>query len=360
MRILIIMDPGILVPPKTYGGHERLVEMFAKEYTRLGHEVHLLVTTGSEVPGCKVHPIGEEGFPPTTRQARLAIPTAWKFLWKHRKHFDLVHNFGRLAYLLPILHVSVKKIMTYGREINSTNISIVNCLPNKNLVFTGCSSNLISRGGVAGRWETVYNAIDFSKYGVQTAIPDAAPLMFLGRIEQVKGCHTAIDVAKETGHQLIIAGNVSPLSKEIEYFEKQIKPHIDGKHIVHVGAVNDEQKNEYLGKAKALLFPIEWDEPFGMVMTEAMACGTPVIGFRKGSVPEVIEEGVTGFVIDTKQQMLEAVKKVSSIDRTRCRNVAFNSFDVSVIALHYLSLFEKPTKSVSVNQRKQASSLLHS
>ncbi|HMO34123.1 MAG TPA: glycosyltransferase [Lacibacter sp.] len=341
MRILLVMDPGILVPPKGYGGHERLVYMFAKEYARLGHEVHLLVTRGSEVEGCTVHPFGKEGFPPKKWDARMAIPTAWRFLWKHRNDFDLIHNFGRLAYLLPVLNHPVKKIMTYGREISSGNIRVMNRLPNRNLVYTGCSRDLISRVQAGGRWEAVYNAIPFEQYTVQPTVAPDAPLMFLGRIERIKGAHTAIAVAKATGHRLILAGNISPLVEEKKYFEGEIQPHIDSKQIVYVGALNDEQKNFYLGKAKALLFPIEWNEPFGMVMVEAMACGTPVIGFNSGSVNEVIDEGRTGFKVQTDAEMTYKIASISEIDRTDCRNQAVERFDVPVIAKHYLSLFDK-------------------
>lgn len=338
MKILIVMDPGIMVPPLGYGGHERLVYMFAKEYNRQGHEVHLLVTTGSKVEGCIVHDFGKEGFPPKKWDARKAIPTAWIFLWKHRNEFDLIHNFGRLIYLLPILNHSVKKIMTYGREISSRNIKYINKLPNKNIVFTGCSTNLISRCTGGGRWETVYNAIDFSKYNLVENVPADAPLMFLGRIEKIKGCHTAIKLAKETGNKLIIAGNVSPLAEEQLYFKNEIEPHIDGEQIVHVGQVNDEQKNVYLGKAKALLFAIEWNEPFGMVMVEAMACGTPVIGYRKGSVPEVVTNDITGWVVDSEEEMKSAISKLPSINRSNCRTYAQQQFDVPVIAKRYLTL----------------------
>lgn len=338
MKILIVMDPGILVPPKGYGGHERLVYMFAKEYARLGHEVHLLVTSGSVVEGCTVHPFGKEGFPPKPWDARKAIPDAWMFLWKHRNRFDLIHNFGRLAYLLPVLNHPVKKIMTYGREISSRNINLFNKLPNQNIVYTGCSRNLISRVTAGGKWEAVYNAIEFEKYNLNAVVSPEAPLMFLGRVERIKGAHTAIKVAKQTGHRLIIAGNISPLPEEQQYFETEIKPHIDNNQIQYVGALNDEQKNMYLGQAKALLFPIEWNEPFGMVMTEAMACGTPVIGYAKGSVPEVIKEGVTGFIVDTFEEMCSKVSLLSSIDRTGCRQYAEKNFDVPVIASHYLSV----------------------
>ena len=339
MKILLVMDPGILVPPKGYGGHERLVYMFAKEYHEMGHEVHLLVTEGSSVPGCTIHPFGKEGFPQTKKEARAAIPVAWKFLWKHRNQFDLVHNFGRLIYLLPILNHPVKKIMTYGREISRRNIRMINKFPSKNIVFTGCSRDLISRGGVAGRWETVYNAIDFKKYTLNDKTAEDAPLMFLGRIEKVKGCHIAIKIAQETGHKLIIAGNISPLPEEQAYFKQEIEPFIDNDNIIYVGQVNDEQKSRYLGQSKALLFAIEWNEPFGMVMVESMACGTPVIGFKRGSVNEVIDEGLTGLKVDTARQMTEAVKNISKIERSNCRKIAQSRFDVNVIAKKYLMLF---------------------
>ena len=338
MKILLVMDPGILVPPKGYGGHERLLAMFAKEYQQQGHEVHLLVTTGSFIEGCVMHPFGKEGFPPKKSDALKAIPTAWKFLWKHRNNFDLIHNFGRLVYLLPVLNNKVKKIMTYGREISSRNIRLINKLPNKNLVFTGCSANLVSRGGVAGRWETVYNAIEFRKYTLVTKVPADAPLIFLGRIERIKGCHSAIKVARATNNKLIIAGNVSSLADEQQYFQKEIMPMIDGVQIVHVGSVDDESKNRYLGTAKALLFPIEWDEPFGMVMVEAMACGTPVIAINKGSVGEVIREGETGYKVNSIEEMINKVKLAEYLNRTYCRKTAQESFDVGIIAKKYLSL----------------------
>ena len=338
MRILLVMDPGILVPPKGYGGHERLVFMFAKQYAQLGHEVHLLVTKGSEVENCIVHPFGKEGFPPKKIDSLLAMPTAWHFLLQHKNSFDLIHNFGRLAYLLPILNHSIKKIMTYWREITSRNIAMITKLPNRNLFFTGCSSNLISRIETSGNWTTVYNAIDFNSYTLRAQVEMDAPLMFLGRIEKVKGAHNAILVAKATGHKLILAGNISPLPEEQLYFKNEIEPYIDGIQIVYLGALNDEQKNIWLGLSKALLFPIEWNEPFGMVMVEAMACGTPVIAFNNGSVQEVIKEGVTGFVVEDISGMGTAVKVINRVNRSDCREFAKNKFHVKVIAEQYLSL----------------------
>jgi glycosyltransferase involved in cell wall biosynthesis len=350
MKILMVMDPGILVPPNGYGGIERIVEILALQYTEMGHEVHLLVTPGSLVKGCTVYPFGKEGFPPKKRDALKAIPTAWQFLWKHRNDFDLVHSFGRLAYLLPILNHPVKKIMSYQREITSRNVWLINKLPSRQLFFTACSADLLSRVNIAskGIWEPIYNAVTFSKYTLQPKVPDDAPLMFLGRLERIKGCHTAIEIAKATGNKLIIAGNISTIPEELEYFERDIKPFIDGRQITYVGAINDAEKNHWLGLSKALIFPIEWNEPFGIVMIEAMACGTPVIGYNRGSVNEVIDEGVTGFKVQDKAGMVLAVNQLAAINRTNCCLHAKQRFDAAVIASHYLRLADFYKRNIAI------------
>ncbi|AMR31816.1 hypothetical protein A0256_10485 [Mucilaginibacter sp. PAMC 26640] len=337
MKILLIMDPGISVPPATYGGHERLVYLFAEEYTRLGHEVTLLAGPDSYCSGNTVT-FGVNDLERSSVIKAKETAFVWKYLALNSKRFDIIHNFGRLIYLLPAVNAAATKIMTYGRPVTAKGIKIINSLPNKNMVFTACSNYCVATGNIAGRWETVYNAIDFSKYQLQETIGDNAPLMFLGRLDKIKGVHTAISVAKASGNKLIIAGNVSHTADNYAYFKQEIEPLIDNDQISFLGPLNDEQKNEYLGKAKALLFPIEWDEPFGMVMIEAMACGTPVIAFRRGSVPEVVTEGVNGFVVNTEAEMLTKLPSLKKIDRNLCRQSARERFDNKIIALKYLSL----------------------
>lgn len=337
MKILLIMDPDLPVPPPLYGGHERLVAMFIEEYKMLGHDVTLLAGPNSKAPTIKI--FGKNNFELNKPriQRTLEVIQAWAYLYKNARKYDLIHNFGRLLYLLPVLNQPVKKIMSYGREITGSAIKRTNQLPNKNLIFTACSTDCASTGNVAGTWRTVYNAIEFSKYNLTENVGVDAPLMFLGRVEQIKGILTAIELALVTGNKLWVAGNIAHEHKL--FYKEKVEPLIDGEQIVYLGPLNDIQKNEYLGKSKGLLFPIEWDEPFGMVMVEAMACGTPVLAIKRGSVDEVVDEGITGIKVSTKEEMIDALPKLFEIDRATCRRKAMERFDVKVIAKQYLSLF---------------------
>ena len=337
MRILLIMDPGIPIPPKHYGGHERLVYLFAEEYIKLGHEVTVLAGPGSYCSG-KTITYGINDLKRPEWQKKKEVLFVWRFLSKNAKNFELIHNFGRLVYLAPILNTPVKKIMTYGRPVSVKGIKLLNSFPTRNIIFTACSNYCVSTGNIAGKWNTVYNAIDFSQYQLTKKAGADAPLMFLGRLDRIKGVHTAIQTAKKTGDRLIIGGNVSHTDDNYEYFKSEIEPLIDHQQIEYMGSLTDGDKNKYLGQAKALLFPIEWDEPFGMVMIEAMACGTPVIAFRRGAVPEVVQEGVSGFIVDNGREMADAVRVIGKINRSNCRKTAEERFDVKKIALDYLSL----------------------
>ena len=337
MRILLIMDPGIPVPPPLYGGHERLVYLFAEEYIKLGHQVTVLAGPDSSCSGETVS-FGLNDLSRSRLQRQKESLFVWRYLVRNKNNFDLIHNFGRLAYLAPVLNSPVKKIMTYGRPVSAKGIKFFTSLPNRNLVFTACSNYCVSTGNVAGNWETVYNAIDFNQYQLNTSVSNNAPLMFLGRLDRTKGVHTAIHIAKTTGNKLIIGGNISHTPDNYEYYKTEIEPQIDNERIIYAGPLNDEEKNRLLGQSKALLFPIEWDEPFGMVMIEAMACGTPVIAFNRGSVPEVIEEKITGNIVNSKEEMIAAISNLNYFDREQIRNEAYKRFNVDKIAKDYLKL----------------------
>lgn len=350
MNILIIMDPGISVPPKTYGGIERIVFLLANAYHLAGHDVTLLAGPGSYCDGTTAH-FGSDTPVKSKPSSCLDVGVVWQFLIKKQllrrnMSYDLVHNFGRLIYLIPLIYHRSTKIMSYQRKITQQNILFLNRLGSTNLLFTACSKNCISSSlsepqSRLGIWHTIHNAIDFSSYTLRTEVDDRAPLMFLGRLDRIKGAHTAIEAAKATGSKLWIGGNIPETGDALNYYEQAIAPETNGLDIIYLGPLTDEQKNHYLGRSKALLFPIEWEEPFGIVMIEAMACGTPVIAYARGAVPEVVEHGISGFIVNNKEDMCEAVRNINVLNRSACRATAMSKFDISNVAQQYLDLVKR-------------------
>jgi glycosyltransferase involved in cell wall biosynthesis len=175
-------------------------------------------------------------------------------------------------------------------------------------------------------------------------------LAFLGRLTAEKGPESAIRIARATGMQLLIAAKLP--RGERRYFKEHLEPQIDGTQIRLIGEVNDKAKQPLLAGAAALLFPIEWPEPFGLVMIEAMACGTPVIAFRSGSVPEVIDEGVTGFVVNDEEQAVQAVSRLGNLDRRRVRERFEERFTAGRMAADYVSHYQELLNSGSLDNRQ--------
>lgn len=254
-----------------------------------------------------------------------------------RERFDVVHSFGRIAYLLPLLPRSIPKLMTYQREVTPRSIAWGDRLSRGTLHFSAISQWMTANVRDLGHWHLVYNGVPTDAYTATEAVAPDAPLVFLGRIEHIKGTHLAIEVAKRTGRRLIIAGNIP--AEHQAYFDEQVRPHLAGRQISYVGPVDDRQKNDLLGSAAGFLMPILWEEPFGIVMAEAMACGTPVIGLRRGAVPEVVEHGVTGFVEDSVEGLVAAVGRLGSIDRRACRRRVERLFSERSTVEGYLDVY---------------------
>jgi len=335
MKILLTADPEIPVPPIHYGGIERIIDVLVKGYVDRGHEVTLVAHPDSKVPGRLIPWKGMSSYGLGNTLQNAAILCLHVF----REPYDVVHSFSRLAYLTPLLPMRVPKIMSYQREPTLSQIRKASNLAKKgSLVFTGCSDYISGQIKPYAAAVTVYNCVPIQRYDFQASVANDAPLCFLGRIEPIKGTHIAVEVAQKSRRRLIIAGNIPP--EGVEYFEEKIKPHLNDR-IEYIGPVNDEQKNRMLGKSAAFLMPIQWNEPFGIVMAEAMACGTPVLGFPSGSVPEVVDDGKTGFICKDVHDMVAKIALLSRICRKEVRTAAEVRFSDKTIVDNYLTLYQK-------------------
>lgn len=341
MRILIIADPGIPVPPKGYGGIERVIFGLACAYKKMGHTVTLMASSESSVEGVKTIFHSKSGFPAKSTTVILTLIKVWIHLLFNAKQYDVIQNFGRLANFFPIWYSNQMKFMCYQRQISRRNIEWANKLHPSQFQWIACSRHLINGFSNAEWWSIIHNPFSSNSNDSELFSGRNESLIFLGRLEQVKGCHHAIEVAKAINLPLVIAGNISKDNRERTYFNTMILPNIDEGAIQYVGEVDETQKREVLSKAGVLLFPIEWDEPFGIVMVEAMSYGTPVISFNRGSAKEVIDEGVTGFVVDSIDEMKKMVPLALSLNRALCRQRAFQRFSIEKIASEYLQLMKR-------------------
>lgn len=339
MRILLLADPYIRVPPAHYGGIERVVADLATGLSKRGHEVTLWAAPGSDA-SATLQPFGHEGEWTTWSNARNTSLITARF-WSRPGRFDVVHNFGRLAYLTGILRCRVPKLQTYMRSVNPQNIRKVAQLGARRMHFSAVSTAIRDTGlPGGGNWSVIYNCATVRDYQFNGNVDShTAPLVFLGRLERCKGAHSAIAVAKKLKRPLRIAGNLSTLRHERDYFRHDVEPHIDGKFITYLGPVNNSEKNDLLRTAAAMLMPIEWEEPFPIVLPESLLCGTPVIAFRRGGVPEGISHGRTGFLCDTVDEMVSCVQRLHEIDRADCRAEAERRFSDSVIVDEYEHLY---------------------
>jgi glycosyltransferase involved in cell wall biosynthesis len=340
LRVLITVDPEIPVPPQTYGGIERIADALIKDLQLRGHEVGLVAHPASTCHANAFYPwagLRSQSRADVLRNMHVLREAAAKF------RPDVLHSFSRMLYLVPLLRAGFPKVMSFQREPTPRTVFFAAVLFHGSLSFTGNSKYIAERGQRAGgQWRAIHNCVDTDRFCYQPSVPSNAPLVFLSRVERIKGAHTAIVVARRAQRKLIIAGNHADHGPELEYWRQEIAPQL-GSGIEYVGPVDDAQKNLLLGRAAALIVPIEWNEPFGIVFAEALACGTPVISCPRGALPEIVRHGTDGFLVNSIGEACEAVKRLDKIDRAACRERAERLFSVPIIAGQYEKLYQERT-----------------
>jgi len=340
MRILVAADPEIEVPPRLYGGIERIVDGLARRLQARGHAVCLMAKAGSTAKVEVFH-----GWPGRRSQSQMDTIRNTRALWKAVRSFrpDVIHSFSRVAYLTPHLRGSIPIVMSYQRDPTQRAVRLAAKLAAPRvLTFTGCSDYIAAcgrRGG--GDWRSIPNFAEMDTLKFSPSVSPDAPLVFLSRVESIKGAHWAIEIARRTRRRLVIAGNHADSGPEADYWHKKIAPWIGRDGIDYVGPVDDRQKSDLLGQARAMVVPIQWDEPFGIVFAEALACGTPVISCPRGSLTEIVRPGVDGFLIRSVEEGCDAVEKAGAIDRSNCRRRAEEEYSPEVVVGRYLDLYEQ-------------------
>lgn len=338
MKIAIVSPLYESVPPKLYGGTERVVSYLTEELVKQGHDVTLFASGDSQTEARLISPCSEalrlhEGIVDYHCYNLLLL----ELVQQRAEEFDIVHyNIDYMHFPLS-RRCDVPQVTTLHGRLNIPDL--VPLYEEFNEMPLISISNSQRKPLPFANWlGTVYhglpsNLLQFNKNGGDY-------LAFLGRISPEKRVDRAIEIAIKSGYPLKIAAKVDKADKE--YFETEIEPLLAHPLVEFLGEINEHQKNEFLGNAKALLFPIDWPEPFGLVMIEAMACGTPVIAFKHGSVPEVIDEGFTGFIVNSVEEAVEVLnEKIPNFNRQSCREIFEVRFTAQRMAKDYLRLFEK-------------------
>src|SRR5215217_1125392 len=338
MRIAQVAPLAESVPPSLYGGTERVVAWLVDELVDLGHEVTLFASGDSATRG-KLVPVlpralrlGRPRSDPIAAQAALLEAVA-----EHAADFDVIHAHIDWLHLPLLSRLDVPFVTTLHGHLDLRGVSdVIGRFPAA--PFVSISDNQRLPIGKKANWVgTVYHGLPAN--ALRPVFKPGSYLAFLGRLTADKGPETAIRIAQAAGMPLRIAAKVP--RGERTYFKERLELLIDGTHVQLIDEVNDKAKQGFLSGAAALLFPIDWPEPFGLVMIEAMACGTPVIAFRSGSVPEVIDDGVTGFVVDGEEEAVHAVKRLGELDRRQIRAHFEQRFTAKRMAKEYVRHYER-------------------
>jgi glycosyltransferase involved in cell wall biosynthesis len=331
MHIAMLSPIAWRTPPRNYGPWESVVSLLTEELVSSGYKVTLFATGDSQTSGT-LHSVCARGY----EEDNSIIPKVWECLhiselFEHAEEFDIIHNNFDF---LPLTYTSFisTPVVTTIHGFSSPGILPVYKKYNNKVFYISISD--ADRSPELDYIKTIHHGIDLNLFDLQLEPDDY--LLFFGRIHQDKGTKEAIEIARACGKKLILAGIV----QDEAYYNKYIVPYIDDINVVFIGSAGPVQRNQLLGRATALLHPIDFEEPFGLSVIESMACGTPVIAFNRGSMPELIENGKNGFLVKTVDDAIEAVGQIKNIHRKYCRHYIEQHFTVEKMAAKYIRVYE--------------------
>ncbi len=349
MRIAQVAPLYESVPPKYYGGTERVVSYLTEELVNMGHDVTLFASGDSETKAKLISPVSE-----SLRLDRSKDPIIYHMLllekvFQNIESFDIVHFHIDCMHFPLVRRYGTAHVTTlHGRLDLSSLLSLYKEFCEVPVVSISNSQRApLPQLNYQG---TVYHGLPKDLYNFNET--GGKYLAFLGRISPEKRPDRAIKISERAGVELKIAAKVDEADKE--YFNAVIKPLLKKPKIEFIGEIGEKDKEKFLGNALALLFPIDWLEPFGLVMIEAFACGTPVIAYGCGSVPEIIDNTITGFIVNDIKSAVKAVDNIKKIDRRKCRRVFENRFSVSRMAKNYLKIYNNIIGNVQLQWYKKA------
>jgi glycosyltransferase involved in cell wall biosynthesis len=337
MRIAQVAPLFESVPPRLYGGTERVVSWLTEELVAQGHDVTLFAS-GDSVTSARL-------IADSARSLRLdpqCVDTVAHHVRQLEHVFRMAHEFELIHFHTDYMHFPLSRrhhrarlTTLHGRLDIPDLVPLYHEFPHEPVVsISEAQRRPLPWIGWVG---TVHHGLPRGLFRPGGA--EGGYLAFVGRLSPEKGPHLAIDIARRAGIPLKLAAKLEDVDRH--YFEAAVEPLLDPPFVEWVGEIGEAEKNDFLGRARALLFPIEWEEPFGLVMIEAMACGTPVVALRRGSVPEVMMEGVTGYCVDTLEEAVEATLRTGAMDRGQCRAVFERRFTADRMAADYLRLYTR-------------------
>ena len=332
MRIAVLSPISWRTPPRHYGPWESVVSLLTEELVRLGLDLTLFATGDSQTSGKLVavcpRPYSEDD----SVDPKVAECLHISEVFERAADFDLIHNHYDF---LPLTYSALVKTPVVTTIHGFSSPSIIPVYKKYNAQSHYVAISEADKSPELDYVATIHHGIDIAQFPFLEA--EGKYLLFFGRIHPHKGVREAIDVAQRVGIKLVIAGII----QDQDYFAAEVEPHIDGRSVEYLGSVGPDQRADVLGHALALLHLISFDEPFGLSMVESMACGTPVIAFPRGSIPELIRHGETGYIVEDIEHAVDAVAALRSIDRSACREDVERRFSHTRMARDYVDAYEK-------------------